>query len=231
MDDELQNFTTPPSAAEGVAKGLRSIAHKMSLIPLFSLPLFVFSVPMVAAATAIETLDGWINKGSFGKGAKSALVGGVDTAMTAIGSSGIGWVINWISALATGDSLGELSRRGTQGIVDTVAPDKKPESRYTMQPPHMFGAAPMTVGYVPAAVGYSAAPMMQQYMAAPQHPAMVDPSGQAVGPNHFTNMIAQQRGQDPQEMRANWMRDSDNYADMIAYERAAAEGVERDRQA
>lgn len=210
MYDEPQ----APTAGQKVAKTLRGVAHTLAAIPVVGwFGGWILGPGLSALAGAVESVDGFINRG-FSSGVKSLVSGVVDTVATATVSANW-WLfpVNWITGLvAPGfDTIPELARKGTQGILDSALPDKPISAQYTdyARQNRVIGMNPRIIGSRPAAVGYSSmyAPEKAIYNdhMRPEH------SNPMMAPhNYWTDTVAQQRGQDPETMRRNWMRDDGN---------------------
>lgn len=222
MDDYTQIYGeyTPPTRLEKTAKGLREWGHRFSMVPY--LGGLLLAPAMTAIAMALDSVDGFFNK-SFGSGVKSVVSGTVDTAVTSIvGATGsllpTFWMpVNWVSGLATGESLSEHARKGTQDILSTFISDKPvlPKETELARRNQVLGAHPMTAGFSPAAIAYPALPQMQQAQTGHINPA----TGQSVPPNYWADREAKKRGQSPEEARANWVRN--NYQDAVALRQAS----------
>lgn len=217
MNDYAQQLADyrPPTRAEKVAKGLREWGHRFTMIPLLG-GLLIFPL-MNASAAVIESVDGFIHRG-FSSGTKSLISGAVDTTVTSIAALGWWLPTNWVAALATGDSLGELARKGTQGLLDTIIPDgpNKSELTQTARQHRILGMMPMTTGYVPAAIGY--APGIDRNIQM-SNTGYIAPNGQQMPANHWSDREAQRRGQDPEAARQAWVRN--NHEDAQALRNAS----------
>ncbi len=214
MNEQLFGDYQPPSALEKVANAFRRVSHTMSMIPGIGLA----SGPVGLIAAGFDSLDGFVNKG-IKTGTKKALSGTVDAAVTgAIGSSF--WMpVNWVTGLASGDSLGELARKGTRGVLDAMVADSKTPTDIAREM-QVLGHAPMTRGAVPAGIGMAAA--LQPQMA---HTAPINPhTNQPMPANFWADKEAQRRGQSPEDARANYMRN--NHEDAVALRQAAAQDAQ-----
>ena len=226
MNEQLFGDYQPPTRLEKAANAFRSVGHKFSLIPYIG---GVFAIPLTAGAALFDSIDGFANKG-FKTGAKKLVAGSADAVVTA-GVSAVNylggvlpiptfWIVgNWGSALASGDTLGELARKGTQGVMDSMIADSKTPAQIAREK-MVLGTNPMTRGAVPAGIGYAAGMQPQMAMTAPMSQA----TGQPMPENFWSDKEAQRRGQSPKDARANWM--SNNREDAVALSRAAAQEAE-----
>ena len=210
----------PPSALEKVAGTFRKLGHTLSMIPILS---SIAGFPTGIAAV-LDTVDGYFNKG-FGAGTKALISGTIDTAVTGATSiltfgSAVFWLpMNWVAGISSGSSLGELARKGTNAVLDSFIPDSFSGVQSPTQVARemqVLGANPMTIGAVPAAVGYAQMPQMQMGMQAPINPATLAP----VQPNQWRQMEAQRRGQTLEQADAQWV--SNNREEALALQRAGA---------
>lgn len=209
--DSIFGDYQPPSALEKVAGALRKLGHTLSAIPILN---FFAAIP-IAVSTALDATDGYFNKG-FGAGTKNLVSGALDTIVTQATS----WWIpahQWVAVLATGDSIGELARKGSDAVLDSIIPDSFSSVKSPTQlarDMQVLGAAPMTIGAIPAAVGYAQLPQMQMNMQAPINPATLAP----VQPNQWRQMEAQRRGQTLEQADAQWI--GSNREEALALQRA-----------
>lgn len=203
----------PPSALEKVANAFRKLGHTLSMIPV--LGVFTAFAP-VGVAAILDSVDGFFNKG-FGAGTKKLVSGGVDTVVTFGTTTGLP-VFQWVSGLATKESIGELARNGSDAVLDSFIPDSLSGRKNPTQiarETQVLGANPMMTASMPAAVGY-AQPPMQMGMQATVNPATLAP----VQPNQWRQMEAQRRGQSLAQADGQWMRN--NREDAVALQRATA---------
>lgn len=226
-----------PTRLQRVADKLRSIGHKMSLIPVVNLLSFL-GVPAIftGVAAGLDTVSE-LTKGRLWGGVKQAVSGGVDTAATfAMGwaetftlGAPVWWASSVFTSIGTGDSLQEVLRTGTKSMLDSIdgtsaknANKLDPLTEYA-RTHQVLGMEPQMTGAMTAGVGYAPWVPQQQMMV----PAALAPSGypgQNMPPNYWTNTIAQQEGVDPRVRQARWMsaaENRDNYQQLMAARREA----------
>lgn len=219
--DDMFGDYQPPTALEKAAGAFRRLGHTLSMIPFISV---VAGLPAGVAAL-LSTVDGFMNKG-FGVGAKAAVSGTVDTAITgmtgALESFGarMWWMpMNWAAKLATGSTLGELSRTGSNAVLDSFIPDSFSGTKSPTQlarEAQVLGANPMMTASVPAAIGYAQLPQMQMAMQQPVNPATLAP----LQPNQWRQMEAQRRGMSLEQADSAFIRN--NREEALMLQRAAA---------
>ena len=212
--DNILGDYQPPSGLEKAANSMRSVGHKIGMVPM--LGMFV-GAPLTALAALLDTTDGFLNKG-FGKGIKSAVSGIADSVVTGVTSSVVTvgglatpiptfWMLgNWFGTLASGgDTIGELARKGANGVMDSILPDSfsgKKSPTELARETQVLGANPMMTASVPAGIGYAQMPQPQIAM---------NPMAE---PNQWRQMVAQQRGQSVEQADQAWM--SANHEDAAA---------------
>lgn len=191
-----------PSRAQKIATTLRNWGHRVASIPVLSLT--GFGPLLVGAAALLDAGDAMATKKDVVEATKSLMSGAADTAATfVLGFGGpIFWLANPFSWLVTGDSLPEHVRNASKWVLDMFDNDvKQPDPRTVYARNNaVLGYAPRTIGNATAGVGF--APGLQREINPYSAPLMPE--------NYFTNTIAQQRGQDPEAMRANWLRNEEN---------------------
>lgn len=207
----------PPTRLGEIAQNLRHWGHRIAMVPVLGW----FFAPAVAAvsgcAAVLDTVDGFVNK-SVGDGIKNAVSGSVDTVANTVVSGFNLWMpANYISALASGDTLPEHAHNLSKQAMNAIFPANPPVPQLTVlnRQQKVLGNAPMTYGSTVATVA-SPSHLMQQQMATTGH---ISPTGQDVPPNFWSDREAQRRGQSPEEARANWVRN--NHEDAVALNRAA----------
>lgn len=192
-----------PGFGDRFARKMRQVGHWLEAVPGAGFWL----APILTGAAALMETTSSTARGEYSKAFKQALSGSVDTVVTAF--SGMTWWLgNGAWALVTGNSLAEQARQTTNWMLDSVDDMTRggPVDPLTVQARTMqvLGASPMTRGAAVGGVGF--APGMEVAMG-PNTGYMAP--GEA-SPTHYTDMVAQQRGQNPAEARANWMRDGEN---------------------
>ena len=212
-----------PSRAQKMAGTLRTWGHRIASIPILSsikiLPFGAFLGGALTAIAGVLEASNSFAKGDIVQGTKDLISGAADTAATTALSmvDGIFWV-NAASWLVSGDSLPEHARNATKwtlDVFDTGAKQPDPRTTYARNN-QVLGYQPRTIGMATAGVGY--APGIQRELN-PYQSTMPLGNSHMAPQNYFTNTIAQQRGQDPEQMRANWMRNDENrmsYQEMLA---------------
>lgn len=200
----------PPTGLEKAANAFRKFGHTLSMIPILN---YLAALP-VGIASLLNSTNGFFNKG-FGAGTKELISGTVDTGVTFAASTTLSLlpVHQWVSGLATKDSIGELARKGTEGVLDTFIPDSfsgKKSPTELARETQVLGPNPMMTASYPAAVGYAQLPQQQMALQAPMNPM----TGAPVEPNQWRQMEAQRRGQSLQQADAQWM--SANHEDTAA---------------
>ncbi|MAR56623.1 MAG: hypothetical protein CMM93_05515 [Rickettsiales bacterium] len=212
----------PPTRGEKIAESLRSAGHKVAATPLLSL--LGIGTLLTAAATVVDTVDGFISK-SFSDGVRNGVSGAVDTAATSVvGASGLLSIalypVNWMVTLSNPnmDSIPELLRKGTDSVLKNILPASKglpqmdPVQMASARNAAMFGAAPaMPLATAPAGVGYAQG-LPQPQIGLPSNPAANMPE------NYWTDRTSQQRGQDAQQMRESFTKG--NMEEVRAYHAA-----------
>ena len=126
---------------------------------------------------------------------------------------------NWVAGLATKDSIGELARKGVDGVLDSFIPDSFSGAKNPTQlarEAQVLGANPMLTASIPAGMGYAQLPQLQQQQAMMTNPATLAP----VQPNQWRQMEAQRRGQSLEQADAAFMQN--NREEALALQRANA---------
>ncbi len=202
-----------PGFGDRLARKLRILGHVASGIPLVSL----VAAPVLTGTAALMEMTSSLTRGEYSKAFKQVLSGSVDTVatgMVALAGGATWWVGNSVWALVSGNSLAEQARQATNWALDSVDDMTRgaPVDPLTVQARTMqaLSANPMTQGAMVGGVGY--APELAQQIDMNQAPSGL--YDQPLSPTHHTDMIAQQRGQDPAQARMNWLRDADNRQSM-----------------
>lgn len=194
-----------PGFAERTARSLRKFGHALTVVPFIGESI---AAPLTGVATILESGSS-VADGQYSRGFKQAVSGTVDTAVT-LATAGLGlltgtWWINSGSALFTGSTLSEHARQITNWGLDSAddmtgrharaAENARMTQIARMQ--QVLSAQPRTNGFATAGVAYAPAVHEQLTQAAPTN-------------TQFTDRVAQQRNQSPEEARAAFMRDGDN---------------------
>src|SRR5688572_26539834 len=121
-----------PSRLERVAETMRSLSHKMAMIPIVNFFLNSGKSPfafLLSGAAALFDFIGSVSHGRYKEGVKKLVSGGVDmavvgamavTGLGALGAASVWWVASAFSSIATGDTLPELLRKGTKSLLDAL---------------------------------------------------------------------------------------------------------------
>lgn len=197
----------PPSRAQKAATMLRNWGHRVAslplinMIPLLSMPA---AIVLTGVAALLESGDS-LFRGNVVESTKQLMSGAVDTAATAtmtLAGGALFWLANPFSWIITGNSIPENLRQGSQALLDMFDNDVKQPDPRTLYARNnaVLGMTPRTIGMNMAGVGF--APTVQRQL---------DPYRNNMAPaNYFTDTIAQQRGIDPEQARANWMKSDEN---------------------